>query len=67
MSAEPTKEEKARQSSLTCMACHSRIPVGPNYPLGVPLPRTLELWCTKCKVINLFQNPLLFKEEVVDG
>lgn len=63
MEMEETKEQKARRSLLMCICCSHKVPIGPNYPIGVPLPRTLELWCSYCKAINLFNNPM-FSEEV---
>jgi len=43
---------------MKCANCNQSILVGLNYPIGVPLPRILELYCKFCRVITLHCNPV---------
>lgn len=54
MNIEPTEQQRLRSRSMACMACGGPINIGRNYPEGLPLPRTLELWCPACRIINAF-------------
>lgn len=63
MTAEETREERIRRASLKCInqQCGSMVQIGPNYPDGVPLPKTLELYCARCEVISHHYNPMFDK------
>lgn len=54
MNTEPTEQQRLRSRSLACLACNTQLNIGRNYPEGVVIPRTLELRCPACKVINAF-------------
>lgn len=55
MTAEQTKEQKLRAATRPCWVCGARLTIGANYPPSAPLPRSFELWCAECEVINLYQ------------
>lgn len=52
MNAERTEEQKLRDSQAPCFGCNTLLIVGPNYPPGVPIPNTVELWCGRCGIIS---------------
>ena len=52
MNTEKTEEQKMRESRAPCYSCSGLLALGPNYPEGVPIPNTVELWCGKCGIIN---------------
>lgn len=46
-----------RATRFACLACGAPVVVGPNYPSGMPIPRTLELYCSACETINILYQP----------
>ena len=54
MNTESTEQQRLRAKSLACLNCAAPINIGRNYPEGMVLPRTLELWCPACRVISAF-------------
>lgn len=55
--AEMTEQEKLRAAHFSCLSCGTPVRVGPNYAQGMIIPRTLELSCSACLVINIFYRP----------
>lgn len=50
---EYTEQERLRRETFGCLACNNRMHVGSQYPVGMKIPRTLELWCDHCGVISV--------------
>lgn len=54
--AEIPEEVRKRRASLACIACPSRINIGQNYPMGMSIPPTLELYCANCRTISVYMH-----------
>ena len=60
---ELTEEEQMRRAAFECLSCGSGLRVGAQYPAGVPIPRTLELWCPRCKTTSVLYQPAFWGKE----
>lgn len=61
---EQSEQERMRCAVFQCLNCSNGLVVGTQYPFGMIVPRTLELWCGQCHAISIIYQTSFWGKEV---